>query len=93
MTAWRQKVPPNSAQVAAYFLRADVIPYVVQGPDGPLHGDFHTLRHSCITALGRSGVKGPDPTTEEILRRLPRHLIYREVDEMGCWGWLHFPLL
>jgi integrase len=44
----------------AEMLRADLadagIPYVVEGPDGPLHADFHSLRHSYITALGRSGV-------------------------------------
>src|SRR3954464_8049079 len=42
------------------MLRADLadagIPYVVEGPDGPLHADFHALRHSYITALGRGGV-------------------------------------
>src|SRR5262249_37126725 len=44
----------------AEMLRADLadagIPYIVEGPDGPLHADFHSLRHSYITALGRSGV-------------------------------------
>ena len=25
----------------------------VEGPDGPLYADFHALRHSCLTALGR----------------------------------------
>jgi hypothetical protein len=42
------------------MLRADLadagIPYIVEGPDGPLHADFHALRHSYITALGRNGV-------------------------------------
>jgi hypothetical protein len=32
------------------------IPYSVEGPDGPLFADFHALRHSYITALGRGGV-------------------------------------
>ncbi|HKB39319.1 MAG TPA: site-specific integrase, partial [Gemmataceae bacterium] len=44
----------------AEMLRADLadasIPYAVDGPDGPLFADFHALRHSYITALGRSGV-------------------------------------
>ena len=44
----------------AEMLRADLedakIPYTVEGPDGPLFADFHALRHSYITALGRSGV-------------------------------------
>ena len=37
-------------------LEAAGIPYVVEGPDGPEHADFHSLRHSSLTALGRSGV-------------------------------------
>jgi integrase len=42
------------------MIRADLdlagIPYSVDGPDGPLFADFHALRHSYITALGRGGV-------------------------------------
>ena len=45
---------------AAKMLRIDLeaasIPYVVEGPDGPEYADFHSLRHSFLTALGRSGV-------------------------------------
>jgi integrase/recombinase XerC len=45
---------------AAEMLRIDLeaagIPYIVEGPDGPEHADFHSLRHSFLTALGRSGV-------------------------------------
>jgi len=44
----------------AEMIRADLalagIPYAVEGPDGPLFADFHALRHSYITALGRGGV-------------------------------------
>jgi integrase len=44
----------------ADMLRTDLeaagIPYAVEGPDGPLYADFHALRHSYITALGRGGV-------------------------------------
>lgn len=44
----------------AEMLRGDLcdagIPYVIEGTHGPLHADFHALRHSYITALGRSGV-------------------------------------
>jgi hypothetical protein len=36
-------------------LEAAGIPYHVPGPDGPLYADFHSLRHSYITALGRGG--------------------------------------
>jgi len=42
------------------MLRSDLeaagIPYETVGPDGPLFADFHALRHSYITALGRGGV-------------------------------------
>src|SRR5262249_43626479 len=31
-------------------------PYAVEGPDGPLYADFHSLRHSYLTLLGRGGV-------------------------------------
>src|SRR5207253_9634172 len=44
----------------AEMLRGDLaaagIPYAVEGADGPLYADFHALRHSYITALGRGGV-------------------------------------
>jgi integrase/recombinase XerC len=52
--------PALQAGRAAAMLRADLdaasVPYIVDGPDGPLHADFHSLRHSYITALGRAGV-------------------------------------
>ena len=45
---------------AAEMLRADLeavgIPYAAEGPDGPEHADFHALRHSFLTMLGRNGV-------------------------------------
>jgi len=45
---------------AAEMLRIDLeaagIPYTVEGPDGPLYADFHSLRHSFISMLARSGV-------------------------------------
>jgi len=44
----------------AEMIRKDLadagIPYVTDGPDGPLFADFHSLRHTFITQLGRSGV-------------------------------------
>jgi hypothetical protein len=44
---------------AAEMLRADLeaagIPYTVEGPDGPLYCDFHSLRHSFINLLDRTG--------------------------------------
>jgi integrase len=48
------------AERAADMIRADLeaagIPYSVPGPDGPRFADFHALRHSYLTMLGRSGV-------------------------------------
>ena len=35
--------------------KAEGIPYVVEGPDGPLFADFHALRHSYIALLDKSG--------------------------------------
>jgi integrase/recombinase XerC len=32
------------------------IPYAVEGPDGPEYADFHALRHTYLTMLGRHGV-------------------------------------
>ena len=47
-------------QRAAMMLRGDLeaagIAYAVEGPDGPEYADFHALRHSYLTLLGRSGV-------------------------------------
>src|SRR5262245_51504653 len=37
-------------------LKAAGIPYVVDGPDGPLHADFHALRHTYLTLGGRAGI-------------------------------------
>lgn len=44
----------------AEMLRSDLeaagIPYVVEGPDGPLFADFHALRHTYLTLGGRAGI-------------------------------------
>jgi integrase len=37
-------------------LEAARIPYVVEGPDGPLFADFHALRHSYVALLDRAGL-------------------------------------
>ncbi len=37
-------------------LEAAGIPYSIMGPDGPEFADFHSLRHTYLTLLGRSGV-------------------------------------
>src|SRR5262249_55126094 len=45
---------------AADMLREDLaaagIPYVVEGPDGPLHADFHALRHSYVALLDQAAL-------------------------------------
>jgi site-specific recombinase XerD len=47
-------------QKAAEMLQADLelagVPYVTQGPEGPLYADFHSLRHAFVAALDRAGV-------------------------------------
>ena len=37
-------------------LEAAGIAYAVEGPDGPEYADFHALRHTYLTMLGRHGV-------------------------------------
>ncbi len=44
------------AQMIRLDLEAVGIPYVVEGQHGPEYADFHSLRHSYLTLLGRSGV-------------------------------------
>jgi integrase/recombinase XerC len=56
-----QPVWPGSwRDAAAEMIRGDLgdagIPYIVPGPDGDLFADFHALRHSYLTLLGRGGV-------------------------------------
>lgn len=46
---WHRK----AAEILRFDLRDAGIPYAVPGPDGPLYADFHALRHSCLTALGK----------------------------------------
>ncbi len=45
---------------AAEMLKGDLetvgIPYVVDGPNGPLFADFHSLRHAYVSGLARGGV-------------------------------------
>jgi integrase len=47
------------SEKAAEMLRVELetagIPYVIEGPDGPLYADFHSLRHSYIALLDKSG--------------------------------------
>ena len=55
----------DAAEMLRFDLDAARIPYTVEGPDGSLYADFHALRHSYITALGRVG------WTSERRRSLP----------------------
>jgi integrase len=45
----------NAAEMLQGDLEAAGIPYVIDGPDGPLYADFHSLRHSFIALLDKSG--------------------------------------
>src|SRR5262249_623905 len=55
---WPAKWPkdPSGAEMMRMDLEAVGIPYVVDGPDGPLYADFHSLRHSYLTLGGRAGI-------------------------------------
>jgi integrase len=44
------------AEMLRIDLEAADIPYVVDGPDGPLFADFHALRHTYLTLGGRAGI-------------------------------------
>jgi hypothetical protein len=44
------------AEMMRMDLEAAEIPYVVDGPDGPLFAGFHALRHSYLTLGGRAGI-------------------------------------
>jgi len=46
----------KAAEMIRHDLDAAGIPHSVPGPDGPRYADFHALRHSFLTLLGRSGV-------------------------------------
>lgn len=52
--------PGNWCDRGADMLRVDLaaagVPYVVEGPDGPLYADFHSLRHTYVALLESAGV-------------------------------------
>ena len=60
--------PGNWWKRGARMLRIDLdaagVPYAVEGPDGPLYADFHSLRHSYIALAGkkRGDPQGSDAT-------------------------------
>jgi integrase len=45
----------RAADMLCRDLEACGIPYVIEGPDGPLFADFHALRHSYVRLLDQSG--------------------------------------
>jgi integrase len=57
----------NAADMLRIDLAAAGIPYAIEGPDGPLFADFHSLRHSYVALLDRCGA-----TMKEAMR-LARH--------------------
>ena len=63
--AGRPVWPGTWSKRAADMLKIDLdaagIPYTVDGPDGPLHADFHALRHSHITAPGAGASTSAPP--------------------------------
>ena len=73
-------------------LEAAGIPYVVEGPDGPAFADFHSLRHSYIALLDRSGAtlkeamqlaRHSDPKlTMRIYGKLRRHDLAGAADRL-----------
>src|SRR5262249_41996756 len=46
----------RGAEMLRTDLEAADIPYAVEGPDGPVFADFHSLRHSYLTLGGRAGI-------------------------------------
>src|SRR5262249_24189211 len=53
---WRGGWRDDAAEIIRGDLADAGIPYTVPGPDGDLYADFHALRHSYLTLLGRGGV-------------------------------------
>ena len=64
---WPGSWPERAAQMFQFDLETAGIPYVVEGPDGPLYADFHALRHSYIALLDRAGL------TLKMAMQLARH--------------------
>jgi integrase len=84
------------SDVAAEMLRIELdaagIPYVIDGPNGPLYADFHSLRHSYIALLDKSGAtlkeamqlaRHSDPRlTMAVYGRAQLHDLGRAVDRL-----------
>jgi len=52
---WPGNWSDNAADMLRLELDACGIPDVIEGPNGPLYADFHSLRHSYIALLDKSG--------------------------------------
>jgi integrase len=53
---WPGTWAKNAADMLRIGLEAAGVPYEAAGPDGPLYADYHSVRHSFITLMARSGV-------------------------------------
>src|SRR5262249_53563068 len=53
---WPGSWHERGAEMLRDGLEAAGIPYVIEGPDGPLHADFHALRHSYVALLDKAGL-------------------------------------
>jgi integrase len=53
---WGSNWHDNAADMLRIDLEAASVSYVIEGLDGPLYADFHSLRHSYIALLDKAGV-------------------------------------
>jgi hypothetical protein len=53
---WPRKAMREIVKALRHDLAAAGIPYVTDGPEGPLYADLHALRHSYVLLLDQAGV-------------------------------------
>src|SRR5262249_26893213 len=53
---WPRKALKEVVTALRHDLAEAAIPYVVDGPEGPLYADLHALRHSYVLLLDQAGV-------------------------------------
>ena len=96
---WRGTWPEKAAEMFSIDLAAAGISYSVEGPDwDPLFADFHSLRHSMISLLDKSGAtlkeamqlaRHSDPKlTMAVYGRAQLHALGEAVGRMpsSCWA-------